>query len=192
MYRQGLRVRTSPGQPKDECCLLLVAQCSVARRSSHAYAKDRCHRPRRRSPIRPAPVAASCSEGQRENLGSVPPVAEISARGRTERLLLGLYLVLSVVPFVWAALTRDDFWSSVAPFSTLLAFAVLLALWRGHRWAWVLLVLLDAVTIVSYLWDPAGVVILVMATARLGLLLSPPIRSYVGSRHRWPRPQTGS
>jgi hypothetical protein len=127
-----------------------------------------------------------------ENPGSVPPVAEISAASRTERLLLGLYLLLSVAPFVWAALTWDDFWSSVAPFSTLLALAVLLALLRRHRWAWALLVLLDASVILSYLWDPADVVALAMAIARLGLLLSPPIRSYVGSRHRSPRPQTGS
>jgi hypothetical protein len=93
--------------------------------------------------------AQSCAVGFREaeNAGSVPPVAEIFA-SRSERLLLGLYLLLCVAPFVGAALAWHEFWGSVAPFSTLLALAVLFALLRRHRWAWVLLVLLDAFVIV--------------------------------------------
>ena len=99
---------------------------------------------------------------------------------------LALYAALHVFPFVWSAVTWDDYWSSIAPFSTLLALGVLVALLRGHRWAWIVLVALNALSVVSYLWDPADALALVMTVLRLALLLSPPVRGFVWERNRQP------
>ncbi len=95
---------------------------------------------------------------------------------------LTVYAVLHMLPFAWAAATWDGFWTSVAPFSTLLALAVLVALLHRRRWAWLALIALDALVLVSFVWDPADAVAFVMAAARLALLLSPPIRAYVCAR----------
>ena len=84
-------------------------------------------------------------------------------------------------PFVWSAATWDGFWTSVAPFSTLLTLGVLIALLRGRRWAWVVLIGLDALVLVSYVWDPADALAIALAAARLALLLSQPIRGYVAA-----------
>jgi len=95
---------------------------------------------------------------------------------------LTLYAVLHMLPFAWAAATWDGFWASVAPFSTLLALAVLVALLRRRRWAWLALIALDVVVLVSFVWEPGAAVGFVMAAAGLALLLSPPIRAYVRAR----------
>ena len=92
---------------------------------------------------------------------------------------LGVYAVLHMLPFVWSAATWDGFWTSVAPFSTLLALGVLVALFRRRRWAWVVLFALDVLVLVSFIWDPADAVAFVTAAVRLALLLSPPVRSYL-------------
>ena len=92
---------------------------------------------------------------------------------------LAVYAVLQMLPFAWSAATWDGFWTSVAPFSTLLALGVLIALLRRRRWAWIALIALDTFILVSFLWDPADAIAFVLAAARLALLLSPPIRGYV-------------
>lgn len=100
-----------------------------------------------------------------------------------EQLVVAAYAVLHLEPFAWAAITWGDFWHSMAPFSTLLALAVLLALVYRRRWAWRLLIALGALLLLSYVWDPAGdPVAFAMAVARLALLLSPAMRRYLTAR----------
>jgi hypothetical protein len=92
---------------------------------------------------------------------------------------LALYGVLLTSPFAWAAATNDSFWTSVAPVATLLVLAVLVALLAGKRWAWVLLVALEALVGLSVLWGAVSVFIAAKAAVGLGLLLSPPVRRHV-------------
>jgi hypothetical protein len=97
-----------------------------------------------------------------------------------EQWVLMAYAVLHLQPFAWAAISWSGFWHSVAPFSTLLALAVLLALVWRRRWAWWLLIALEAVVLLSYVRDPGeDPVGIVMAVARLALLLSPAMRRYL-------------
>ena len=92
---------------------------------------------------------------------------------------LAVYAVLLMLPFIWSAATHEEFWTTVAPFSTLLALGVLVALLRGHRWAWVVLVAFDVLILCSFVWDTVDAVAFAMAAGRLALLLSRPVRSYV-------------
>jgi len=94
---------------------------------------------------------------------------------------LTLYAVLHMLPFAWAAATWDGFWTSVAPFCMLLALAVLVALLRRRRWAWLALIALNALVLVSFVWEPDAVGF-VLTAPPLALLLSPPIRAYVRAR----------
>ena len=106
-------------------------------------------------------------------------VTEPKSPRREALPVLGLYAVLHLFPFVWSAVTWDDYSSSLAPYATLLALGVLVALLLGHRWAWVVLVAVNALIILSYLSDPADALALVMTVLRLALLLSPPVRRFV-------------
>lgn len=97
---------------------------------------------------------------------------------RLTRVLLAAYALLYLGPFAWAAVTWDGFWSSVAPFSSLLALALLVALLRQHGWAWTVLVLLHVIALASYLWDEGDAIALVMIAGGLLILLAAPIRRY--------------
>jgi hypothetical protein len=95
------------------------------------------------------------------------------------RTFLALYAALMAAPFAVAVVTWDDFWTSLAPVSALLALLVVVALARRRRWAWFVLVAFDAAILVSYAWDPAGPLSFVMTAAGLALLLAPPVRGHV-------------
>lgn len=64
----------------------------------------------------------------------------------------------------------------------------LVALARRKRWGWILLVFLSGLLVVSEPFDFNGPVALSLDVIRLGLLLSPPIRRYVGVAKPAPPP----
>jgi Na+-transporting NADH:ubiquinone oxidoreductase subunit NqrB len=100
-----------------------------------------------------------------------------------EQWVLVAYAVLHLQPFAWAAVTWSDFWHSVAPFSTLFVLAALLALVWRRRWAWRLLIVINALALLSYIRDPAeDPVGVLMAVVRLALLLSPAMQRYLAAR----------
>jgi hypothetical protein len=63
---------------------------------------------------------------------------------------------------------------------TLFFIVPLVGLTRRKRWGWILLVFLSGLLIASEPFDFHGPVALSLDVIRLGLLLSPPIRHYVG------------
>jgi hypothetical protein len=65
----------------------------------------------------------------------------------------------------------------------LLGIAPMIALLRQHRWAWFLSASLDSISIILNLVQGVRVVPFIIQVAALGLLLSPPIRQYVGVSH---------
>jgi hypothetical protein len=100
------------------------------------------------------------------------------------QVVLTVFVVLTVAPFVRAALT-SSFWSpehSMAPVASLLFFGLVAAVVVGRfRWAWVLLVLFEAGGLVSWAIDPtpfhvSDVPFYVAAVGSFLLLLSPTIR----------------
>ena len=97
-----------------------------------------------------------------------------------ERAVLATYLVLALAPFLFAA-THSSFWSqhSRAPLVTALELALLLGLALHRRGAWAVLVFFDALVVISYSWEWAGVLGFVLNLGALAILLSPPMRRYV-------------
>ena len=92
-----------------------------------------------------------------------------------------VYVVLVSGPFVFAA-THAWFWNGERPFAPVsaLVFAiVLIALLSRHRWAWWVLVILNGVVVISYLWEWTNAISFVANLASLALLSSTPIRRYV-------------
>jgi hypothetical protein len=97
------------------------------------------------------------------------------------RVVLATYLALAVAPFVVGA-THASFWSqhSRAPLAAVLWLALLLGLALHRRGPWAVLVFFDALVVVSYSWEWAGVLPFVGNLGALALLVSPPMRRYVG------------
>lgn len=117
-------------------------------------------------------------------------LTDFSAWGRLrlitrEQWVLDAYAVLLLVPLAWYAITWGSFWHSMAPFTTLLVIAVLWALVRRQRWAWRLLIVIEALALLSYVGDPAEDPEAVgVGVVRLALLLSPAMQRYLDGRSR--------
>jgi hypothetical protein len=129
-------------------------------------------------------VAASVSQGVHrkpgghrkpvEATGSVPALW-------SARLVLGAYVAVSATPFVIAA-TQHAFWEhehDMAPVVTLLFAGLLVALVRRHRWAWLVLVVLDGALLVSFAFDFTSVGAFLRVLAGFALVCSPQMRRYV-------------
>jgi hypothetical protein len=105
-----------------------------------------------------------------------------TAHERRPPLAAWVYVVLVGGPFIFAA-THAWFWNGERPFAPVsaLVFAiVLIALLSRHRWAWWVLVILNGVVVISYIWEWTNAISFVANLASLALLSSTAIRSYVG------------
>ena len=105
-----------------------------------------------------------------------------SAVSLKSRVVVALYVTVTLIPFIWAA-TKSSFWEekhSGAPVVTALLALLLLALIYRRRWAWVLLVLLQGLAIISFVVAPPRVAWLLIDLLSFALLLSSPMRTYVG------------
>jgi uncharacterized protein (TIGR03382 family) len=93
------------------------------------------------------------------------------------------FVAFAAAPFVSAA-AHASFWQghSPAPTATALAAALLVALVTRRRWAWLLLVLLHGFVVVSFAWKWGSTVLFVVDLIALALLVSAPMRRYVGWR----------
>lgn len=101
----------------------------------------------------------------------------------SDRIVHGVfaaYVMIALVPFIYAA-SRPRFYNSqVEPGAALLYITVLVALWRKRRWAWYVLGSVDCYVVASYAWSGGSAVFVVTNVIALALLLSPPMRQYVG------------
>lgn len=111
--------------------------------------------------------------------GGAAPATEVQA-SRHVNVLLAIYVVLSVVPIA-VAVSHASFWDSAgAPVASLISLALVVALVRGSRAAWLLLLLFDLALIASLVWAPAELMFVAIVVVRVALLLSPPLRRFVG------------
>jgi hypothetical protein len=97
------------------------------------------------------------------------------------RAALAAYATLALAPFLVAA-TSDDYWGRAFPMAliaTVLFAALVGALLRRQRWAWILLVLLDAGVLVSFAFNFTGIAWFAMCLLSFALLISAPVRAYV-------------
>lgn len=121
----------------------------------------------------------------------VVAVARNRPTDQAARAVVVVYVVLTAAPFVFAA-THAWFWNhhhSVAPIAAGLVGLLLVALVLRQRWTWMILVIFDGFVVISYAWEWSGAVTFVVNLAAFALLLSPPMRRYVGARAlRVPRP----
>jgi len=109
----------------------------------------------------------------------------------TARLALLALVILTVAPLLVAAVrlllsthnhrvpVGQTVGTSVVVY-TLLFIVPLVGLTRQKRWGWILLVFLSSLLLASEPFHFNGSVALSLDVIRLGLLLSPPIRRYVG------------
>jgi Na+/proline symporter len=100
-----------------------------------------------------------------------------------ERVVLAAFVAFAATPFVFAA-AHASFWQrhSPAPPATALGAALLVALVTRRRWAWLLLVLSYGFVVVSFAWKWGSTVLFVVDLIALALLVSAPMRRYVGRR----------
>jgi hypothetical protein len=101
---------------------------------------------------------------------------------RRARLAVAGYILMTGAPFVVAA-THRWFWQrshDTAPAAAAVVALLLLALARRHRSAWWVLAVFEVVVIVSFAFDLTSVLALVANVLSLALLLSPPLRRWVG------------
>jgi drug/metabolite transporter (DMT)-like permease len=102
---------------------------------------------------------------------------------RKTRLVVGTYLVLAAAPFIVAA-TTAAYWRHAEPATvTVLIAVVLISLVRRHRWAWVVLVVIEGVVLISFAFDFTKAFLFIADLASFALLVSPPMRRYVRPRH---------
>ena len=97
------------------------------------------------------------------------------------RAALAAYAALALAPFLVAAI-GDDYWGRAFPMAlvaTVLFAALVGALLRRQRWAWILLVLLDAGVLVSFAFNFTGIAWFAMCVLSFALLISAPVRAYV-------------
>lgn len=103
---------------------------------------------------------------------------------RTDRRVVGAFVVLAVAPFAYAA-AHSWFWQrehSMAPLATALFLVLLFALVLGrYRWAWLLFALASVAALAGWPFDGHRfeTKTLLFAAVNLGtltLLLSPPMR----------------
>jgi hypothetical protein len=98
------------------------------------------------------------------------------------RVAVETYLVLTAAPFIVVA-TTAAYWRHAEPATvTVLVAVVLISLVRRHRWAWVVLVVLEGVVLISSL-RPTKAFWFIADLASFALLVSPPMRRYVRPRH---------
>lgn len=99
------------------------------------------------------------------------------------RVVLGVYVVLAVTPFAWAA-SRDGFWREPAAITATLIYLVVVLAFvvKRQRWAWLALILFTAVTLVGDIVDYFGVVPLIYLIAVGAILSSRPMRLHAGLR----------
>lgn len=92
------------------------------------------------------------------------------------------YLVLAALPFVVAA-AHSWFWEhehSTAPVAAAIWIALLVALLLRKRWAWWLLIVFQSAILISFVFDFTDIAALLLNIASFGVLLSGPMRRYVG------------
>lgn len=93
------------------------------------------------------------------------------------------FVLFAAVPFV-SAVSRASFWQphSPAPLATAAVAILLVALVTRRRWAWVLLLIFHGFAVASFAWDWTSTVAFGVNLITLGLLVSSPMRRYVGWR----------
>jgi hypothetical protein len=101
-------------------------------------------------------------------------------RSTTLTLLLVAYLLLSVAPVALAAADGGDWSSPISLIAAAFSLLLVALLARGSRAAWIVLLVLDALVLTSFIWAPGALVFLVLTVARLVVLLSPALRAHVG------------
>ena len=102
---------------------------------------------------------------------------------RKTRLILGAYLLLAAALFIVAA-TSAAYWRHAEPATvTALVAVLLISLARRHRWAWVVLVVLEGGILISFAFDFTDAFAFVASVVSFALLLSPPMRRYTRPRH---------
>jgi hypothetical protein len=101
---------------------------------------------------------------------------------RETHWVLVAYVLLVAEPFVFAT-THAWFWRSghlSAPIATGIVAGLLVALVYRQRWAWVLLVVLNGVVVVSHIFGSAEIYGIIINALALVLVVSRPMRRYVG------------
>jgi hypothetical protein len=94
-------------------------------------------------------------------------------------LVVELYVLLAVAPLVIAA-AFPSFWDhSRNPFVAALIVILQVGNILRRSGSWFLLVLVDALMVISYTWDWVGGVTFALNLLTLVLLFSPPMRRYV-------------
>ena len=103
----------------------------------------------------------------------------LQAQRRIARLVVTSYVGLAIAPFVYAAMHRE-FWEGLAPFATLLWFALVAGVVVRRRWAWLLAVVVEVAVLLS--WPFSADVrwfAVVLNILSLAVLVSRPMRGYV-------------
>jgi hypothetical protein len=95
-------------------------------------------------------------------------------------IVVEAYVALALAPLIYdAAQGRLDRQREVV--ATSLIVILLIGLLLRRPAAWLLLVLFDALVVISNAWDWRGALVLALTVATFALLVSPPMRRYIGS-----------
>ena len=100
---------------------------------------------------------------------------------KLEEGVVALVVLFTALPFAIVLTSDNVSYARVLP-GAVFALLVAICLVRRRRWAWVVLVFIEALVLASWLIDPGPWPYFVLNSMQLGLLLSPPMRRYLRPR----------
>src|SRR4051794_16362264 len=101
-----------------------------------------------------------------------------SVHTRQQEGVVASYLMLAIAPLIVGATHRDFY--PVGPVAAVLMLAIYAALVLRRRWAWFVLLILDGAVLISFVFDFTTILAFLDVAAGFALLVSAPMRRYVG------------